>query len=62
MVVMIVESHQNARVHTIALKNKDFFGVKIIDVHGLDLKYKRGLIRSEICGIFGINDLRKEQK
>ena len=29
MVVITVEAYQNARVHTITVKNKDFFWVKI---------------------------------
>ena len=53
MVVITVENYQNARLHTITVKNKDLFWVKIVDVqNGLGLKCMRGLIRREICGIF----------
>ena len=39
MVVITVQAYQNARVHTITVKNKDFFGVKMKDVQD-NLKIK----------------------
>ena len=32
MVVITVEAYQNARVHTITVKNRDFFWVKMKDL------------------------------
>ena len=63
MVVITVEAYQTAKVHTITIKNKDLFWVKIVDVqNGLGLKAMRNLIRRQICGIYETNDLTKEQK
>ena len=63
MVVITVEAYQNARVHTITVKNKDFFGVKMKDVQdGLGVKNMPQLIRHEMCDIFETNDLTKERK
>ena len=63
MVVTTVEAYQNARVHTITVKNKNIFWVKIVDVqNGLGLKCMRGLTRREICGIYEAENLTKEQK
>ena len=63
MVATTVEAYQNARVHTITVKNKKFFRVKIVDVqNGLGLKCMSGLIRREICGIYETDNLTKEQK
>ena len=46
MIVITVEAYQKARVHAIAVKNKDLFWLKIVDVqNGLGLKCMRGLIR-----------------
>ena len=33
MVVITVEAYQNAKVHTITVKNKDFFWVKMKDLY-----------------------------
>ena len=39
MVVITVESYKNAEVHTIKVKNKELFWVKMIDVqNGLGIK------------------------
>ena len=43
MVVITVEAYQNARVHTITVKNKDFLGVKMKDVQD-NLKIKNNNI------------------
>ena len=57
-VLITVENFQNTRVHTITVKNKDLFWVKIVDVqNGLGLKCMCSLIKTKICGIFGMNDL-----
>ena len=46
MVVTTVEAYQNAEVHTITVKNKKKFWVKIVDMqNGLGLKSMHGLIR-----------------
>ena len=60
MVVVIAEAYQNARVHTITVKNKDFFCVKIKD--RLGIKNVSDLLRKEICGRFGTKDLTEKQK
>ena len=63
MVVITVEAYQNARVHTITVKNKDFFWVKMKDVQDeFVVKSMPQFIRHEMCGIFETNDLTKEQK
>ena len=54
MVVITVEAYQYARVHTITVKNKDFFWVKMKDVKDrLGIKNISDLLRKEICGRFG---------
>ena len=51
MVVITVEADHNARVHTITVKNKDFFWVKVKDVEDrLGIKNISDLLRKEICG------------
>ena len=63
MVVTTVEAYQNARVHTITVKNKKFFQIKIVDVqNGLRLNCVCDLIRREICGIYETDNLTKEQR
>ena len=63
MVVMTVEAYQNPRVHTITVKNKDFFWVKMKDVQDrLGIKNISDLLRKEICGRFGTKDLTEKQK
>ena len=63
MTVITVEAYQNARMHIITVKNKDFFWVKMKDVQdGLGVKNMPQFIRHEMCGIFETNDLIKEQK
>ena len=62
MVVISVEAYQNTRVHTITVKNKDFFWVKMKDVQDrLGIKNKSDLLRKEICGRFGTKGLTKKQ-
>ena len=61
MVVITVEVNQNARVHTITVKNKDIFSVKMKDVqHRLGIKNISNLLRKEICGRFGTKDLTEK--
>ena len=63
MFVITVEAYQNARVHTITVRNKDFFWVKIKNVQGrLGIKNINDLIRREICGRFGTKNLTEKQK
>ena len=63
MVVITVETYQNARVHTITVKNKDFVMVKTKDVQdGLGIKNISDLLRKEMCGRFGTKDLTEKQK
>ena len=61
MVVITVEAY--ARVHTITIKNKNLFWVKIKDVQdGLGVKNMSDLLRKEMCGIYELKDLTEEQK
>ena len=63
MVVITVEAYQNARVHTITVKNKDFFWIKMNDVQDrLGINNISDLLRKEICGRFGTKDLIEKQK
>ena len=63
MFVITVEAYQNARVHTITVRNKDFFWVKMKNVQGrLGIKNINDLIRREICGRFGTKNLTEKQK
>ena len=53
MFVITVEKYANAGVHTIAVKNKRLFWVKMIDVQKvLGLKNMPDLVKNKICGIF----------
>ena len=52
MVITTVEAYQKARVHTITVKNKDYFWIKIVDVqNGVGLKCMRGLIRRDMWNL-----------
>ena len=72
MVVITVEAYQNSRVHTMTVKNKELFWVKMIDIQfglnikniqfGLNIKNIPDLARKEICGIFETKDLTEEQR
>ena len=63
MVVITAEAYQNARVHTITVKKKDFFWVKMKDIQErLAIKNISDLLRKEICGRFGTKDLTGKQK
>ena len=63
MVVITVETYKNARVHTITIKKKELFWVKLKDVQdGLSVKNICELLRKEICGIYESKDLTDKQK
>ena len=63
MLVITVEAYKNARVHTITIKNKELFWVKMKDVqNGLGVKNICDLLRKEICGIYKSKDLTEKQK
>ena len=63
MVVITCEAYQNARVHTITVRNKHIFWVKMKGVQGrLGIKNISDLLRKEICGRFGTKDLTEKQK
>ena len=60
---MTVESYKNAEVHTITVKNKELFSVKMTDVqNGLGIKNTSDLVRRKICGIFEKDDLTENEK
>ena len=49
MVVITFESYKNAQVHTITVKNKELFWIKMKDVQdGLGVKNISDLLRKEI--------------
>ena len=53
MVFNTAEAYKNAGVHTITVKNKDYFLVKMKDVENrLRLKWLKGMVENEICGIY----------
>ena len=63
MAVITVEAYQNAGVHTITVKNKDFSWVKMKDVQGrLGIKNISDLLRKEICGRFRTKYLTEKQE
>ena len=58
-----MEAYQNAKVHTITVKNKDFFWVKMKDVQDrLGIKNIIDLLRKEICGRFGTKTKNQKMK
>ena len=63
MVVMTAEKYTNAGAHTITVKNKKLFWVKMIDVpKGFGFKNMADLVIKEICGIFETKNPTEEQK
>ena len=63
MVVITVEAYQNARVHTITVKNKDFFWVKMKDVQDrLGIKNITDPLRKEMYGRFDTKDLAEKEE
>ena len=63
MIFITADNYADARVHTITVKNKELFWVKMIDVqNGLGLKNISDLLRKEMYGIFETKNITKEQK
>ena len=63
MVVITVQAYKNAKVHTITVKNKKLFWVKMCDVKkGLDIKNIYDLVRKRVCGTFETKSFTEEQK
>ena len=63
MVVITVQAYKNAEVHTITVKNKKLFWVKMCDVQkGLGIKNIYDLARKEVCGIFETKNFTEKQK
>ena len=63
MVVITVEAYKNVEVHTITVKNKTLFWVKMCDVHkGLRIKNIHDLVRKEVCVIFETKNCTEELK
>ena len=63
MVVVTFENYLNARVHTVTVKNKDYFWVKMEDVqNNLGLKNLPCMVRRKICGKFETDKHTEEQK
>ena len=61
--MITVEAYKNAQVHTITVKHKGLFGVKMVDVQNeLSFKNVPDLVRREMCGIFENKDPTEEQK
>ena len=58
------DAFANAGVHTITVKNKDYFWVKMNDIQDklLELKNIPQQVRSELCGKFETNDVPEERK
>ena len=63
VVVITVQAYKNAEVHTITVKNKKLFWVKMCDVQkGLGIKNNYDLARKEVCCIFETKNFTEEQK
>ena len=63
MVFITTDNYADAGVHTITVKNKELFWVKIIYVqNGLGLKSIIDLLRKQMYGIFETKNITKEQK
>ena len=63
MVAITVQAYKNAEVHTITVKNKKLFWVKMSDVQKeLGIKGIYDLARKETCGIFEDKNFAEEQK
>ena len=60
--VITIEDYENARVHTVKVKNRKQFWARMFDIQqGLGLKNIADLVRKEIMGIFSTNNLTKKQ-
>ena len=63
MVAITVAKSANAGAHTITVKDKKLFWVKMIDVqNGLGFKNIPDLVKKEICDIFETKNPTKERK
>ena len=63
IVFITTDNYADAGVHTITVKNRELFWLKMIHVqNGLELKNISDLLRKEIYGIFEIKNITKEQK
>ena len=61
--MITAEAYKNAQVHTITVKNKGLFWVKMVDVQNeLSFKNVPDLVRREMCGIFENKYPTEEQK
>ena len=63
MVVVTVQAYANAGIHTIKVRNKKLFWIKMCDVKkGLGLKNISHLVRKQIQGMYETKCLTEEQK
>ena len=63
MIVITVEAYQNAGVHTITVKNKDFFWVKMKDVQDrLGIKNISDLLKKETLVDLVLKTLLRNKK
>ena len=61
MAVITVEAYKNAEVHTITVKNKKLFWLKMCEVQQrLGTKNIHDLARKEVCGIFETKNFTEE--
>ena len=62
MVVITVEKYANVGVHTVTVKTKKLFWVKMMDMEkGLRIRNIHDLARKEVCGIFETKNFTEEQ-
>ena len=63
MVLITAEDYKHVKVHTITVKNRDYSWVNMKNAEdGLGLKWLRGMVKNEVCGIYEIKSLTKKQK
>ena len=63
MVVITVQTYTDAEVHTITVRNRELFWVKMIDVQkGLSIQNISDLVRKNIKGICETKDLTKKKE
>ena len=63
MISITADNYIDGGVHTIAVKNKELFWVRMIDVqNGLGLKNINDLLRKEMHGIVETKNITKEQE
>ena len=62
MLVITVQNYTNAEVHTITVRHKELFWVRMIDVQNrLGIRNISDLVRKDIQGIFEIKNPAKKQ-